>query len=74
MHKFLRIKSQNIYSPNGTFDHEKDGQITLGNWRSGGQLSSLLPLQRVGRKSLQTCQSIGDEFAQYFHTNGRVPW
>lgn len=49
MYNFLRKKStsQNIYTPNGTFDHEGDGQITPGNWRSEGQLSSLLPLQRI---------------------------
>jgi hypothetical protein len=76
MHNFLRKKSssQNIYKPNGTFDHEEDGQIIPGNWRSESQLSSLLPLQRVGRKSLKTCQSIRDEFAKYFYTYGRVPW
>ncbi|KAF0713547.1 putative nuclease HARBI1, partial [Aphis craccivora] len=76
MHNYLRKKSTsiNIYTPNGVFDHEQDGQIIPGNWRREGQPSSLLPLQRVGRKSSQSSQSIRDEFANYFHTNGRVAW
>lgn len=75
-HNFLRkmLTSKNIYTPNGTYDHEKDGQIAPGNWRSEGQSSSLLPLQRVGRKSSQYYQSIMDEFAKYFYTNGQVSW
>jgi len=73
MHNFLRKKSKSD-TPNGIFDHEEDGQITPGNWRSEGQLTSLLPLHKVGRKFSQTCQSITDEFAKYFYTNGRVPW
>jgi len=76
MHNFLRKKSAStyIYTPNGVFDQEQDGQIIPGNWRREGQPSSLLLLQRVGRKSSQTSQSIMDEFAIYFHTNGRVAW
>lgn len=76
MHNFLRktSTSKNIYTPNGTFDHEEHFETIPGTWRREGQFSSLLPLQRIGRKSSQTCQSIRDEFAKYIHTNGRVPW
>lgn len=35
---------------------------------------SLLPLKNVARKSKSSAQDIRNEFAEYFSTNGAVPW
>lgn len=74
LHNYLKknSSSKRSYLQNGMLDIEQNGRI--GNWRNEGQTRSMLPIQRVARKPSNTYQSIRDEFAEYFATNGKVPW
>lgn len=76
LHNFLRqsVNSSQVYTPQGTFDSEEGGQIKPGTWRTEIERNSLLNLPSIARKSSISCQNIRDEFAEYFVTNGRVPW
>ncbi|CAK1587678.1 unnamed protein product [Parnassius mnemosyne] len=77
LHNFLRRskRSRLIYSPIGSFDTEKDGEIQPGSWRDDQSgVTSLLPLQNRPRRTLLSAKDIRDQFAEYFITNGAVAW
>ena len=77
LHNFLRKSrtSSKMYSPPGVLDYENAGEIVPGTWRGEiGDISSLLPIRRVARKSAIEAKHIRDEFANYFKTNGKLPW
>ncbi|KAJ8971000.1 hypothetical protein NQ317_012113 [Molorchus minor] len=79
LHNFLRTSpGSNSYMPLGELDRENSstGEIIEGLWRQDSeQLTSMLPLNRVGRKSSASAQEARNEFADYFLTEqGRVPW
>ncbi|CAH1987006.1 unnamed protein product [Acanthoscelides obtectus] len=77
LHNFLRKShsSRNIYTPDGTFDKEKNEKIIPGSWREGnGDKPSLAPLENVPRKSSISAQNIPAEFTDYFCSHGSVPW
>lgn len=78
LHNFFRKSkhSRNLYSPPETFDQEIDGKIVDGAWRKESKnLTSLLSLERIPRKSTAACYDNRKEFAEYFATDiGRVPW
>lgn len=78
LHNFLRKSksSKSIYTPPGSFDSENnDGSIIAGSWRSEqNELNSMLPLQKVPRKSSLEAKMIRDQFAEYFVTSGAVTW
>lgn len=76
LHNFLRRSksSKTFYTPVGALDREEEGQILEGEWRRDSQdLTSLLPLQKIGRKSTQRAQDVRQTFAQYF-SDQRLPW
>lgn len=52
LHNFLRKKScsQQVYTPQGSFDIEVDGKIIPATWRHDGEQSSLLPIRNVPRR------------------------
>lgn len=77
LHNFLRRSktSRSTYTPAGTFDHEEDGEIVPGTWRQdNSSLTSLLPFRRIPKRPKDLAEEIRTEFADYFVSNGAVPW
>jgi hypothetical protein len=77
LHNFLRRQPESaaVYTPPGTFDSEENGVITDGAWRStSGDLNSLLPMKKVGRKTKSNVQDVRAELADHFLKEGRVKW
>ncbi|XP_031346802.1 protein ANTAGONIST OF LIKE HETEROCHROMATIN PROTEIN 1-like [Photinus pyralis] len=77
LHNFLRKSktSKSHYAPPGTFDRENNGQVFPGAWRQeDGNMSSLLPLRNIPRRSSRLPKEIRDSFAEYFATTGKLPW
>lgn len=77
LHNFLRKNqsSKHIYTPTGTFDSEINGEMIEGSWRQQcSEGSSLTSTQKVARKPSISAEMIRREFAEYFETNGRIPW
>lgn len=76
LHNFLKkSSSRNIYMPQGSLDEETGGTINFGNWRESGKPMSFLPFIKIGRKPSQNCQTVREEFADYFMTDiGSLPW
>lgn len=77
LHNFLRKNqsSKHIYTPNGTFDVDRNGQLVKGSWRNeAGGTTSLTSLPKVARKSATNAEEIRKEFAEYFSSEGRVSW
>lgn len=77
LHNFLRRSktSTNIYSPPGTFDREENGQQFSGSWRNDVEgMTSLIPMERRGRRSGIDAKCIRQEFGEFFMTDGRVEW
>lgn len=77
LHNFLRRSktSKSSYTPPGAFDSGKDDAFFPGSWRNDqDDMSSFVPLRRVHRKSGLEAMRIRDLFAEYFVSNGAVPW
>lgn len=81
LHNYLRKSknSRNTYTPAGTFDSElNDGTVVAGTWRRDDvkivNETSMCKLKQIPRKSPSNAQEIRVEFAEYFFTNGRIPW
>ncbi len=77
-HNFLRRNkvASSIYTPPGTFDFEDEGgNLISGSWRKDqGDVTSFLPIRKIGRKTANDAKEIREEFAEYFKTTGRVSW
>jgi hypothetical protein len=76
LHNFLRKRStsRQTYTPPGTFDTEKDGQIIAGRWRNDQEMTSLLPIRNVPRRTSSQVKNIRLHLAEHFVMNGAVPW
>lgn len=76
LHNYLRKNqsSKNVYSPNGSFDSEINGQIIEGLWRQFDGQTGLISIPKIARKSAASAEKIRAEFAEYFTSNGSVPW
>lgn len=77
LHNFLRKSksSRNIYTPPGSFDTELEGQVIQGSWRQEDTpLSSLHNIRLIPRRPPINAQEIREEYADYFLTNGNLPW
>lgn len=77
LHNFLRRSnsSRNIYTPEGTFDREINGDLILGSWRKDNTpMTSLTPLKNIPRRAPLSAKIIRDELSEYFVTNGSVVW
>ncbi len=80
LHNFFRRSStsRNVYTPNGTFDWEEDGEVIHGTWRTANMTSTkddgLQDLKKVPRKAAKDAELIRDKFAEYFLSNGAVSW
>lgn len=75
LHNFLRkSNSVNLYCPQGTQDTEVDGIVTPGSWRNDTEMSSLINIKKIPRKSTKSAQEIREEFSTYFVTNGTIDW
>lgn len=77
LHNYLRKSrtSTSLYSPKGAFDTEADGEFQAGSWRNEqADITSMFPLRKVARKAGVDAKHVRNAFAEYFKTNGAVPW
>lgn len=74
LHNYLRRYSSNVYTSQELLDSEEDGVLTEGSWRNDVNMTSMLPLQRVPRRSSVYLQTVRDEIADYCIKEGAVPW
>lgn len=76
LHNYLRTHSPNLYTPAGTLDHEVNGVLIEGSWRvqGGDNMTSMLPVRHVPRRSTNYCQKIRDEIADYCMNEGFLEW
>lgn len=78
LHNFLRRNNNSaaIYTPNGIFDSEVNGNFIEGTWRNTNneEISSLRPIRRVARKSTLNSMEIREEVMHYCSNEGYVSW
>lgn len=77
LHNFLKRsrKSRHLYAPAGTLDCKlSDGTLVKGAWRRDINQTSMCNLKKVPRKSPLNALAVREEMAEYFITNGRIPW
>lgn len=77
LHNFLRRSraSRSRYMPPESVDSEINGNVIPGTWRNTNEnMTSFLPLRQVARKPGQEAMEIRNSYAQYFTTNGALPW
>ncbi|XP_008180263.1 uncharacterized protein LOC103308527 [Acyrthosiphon pisum] len=78
LHNFLRRNNTSaaVYTPNGIFDSEVNGNFIEGTWRetNNEEISSLRPIKRVPRKSTTNAMQIREEIMQYCINEGNVIW
>lgn len=77
LHNFLRKNqsTKHVYTPNGSFDSEVNGEIIPGSWRQQtDNINGLKSISKVPRKSPSAAEQIRAEFAEYFATTGTLPW
>jgi hypothetical protein len=75
LHNFLRRSTHaaDAHTPPGTFDHEVDGKLVEGSWRSMERgNSSLFPIRNMPRRSSAYSKEVRDELAQYLQNEGRT--
>jgi hypothetical protein len=73
------MKKRKNTSPNyiapGMLDSANPEACIPGSWRADWDgMESMLPLKKVGRSAPQDSHQIRDSCAEYFVTNGQVPW
>ncbi|KAB7504544.1 hypothetical protein Anas_13230 [Armadillidium nasatum] len=66
--------SCSTYSHLGTVDIEEEILAPCSWGHEQGNMSSLLPLQNIPRKSSYETKNFRDEFAEYFTAVGKVAW
>lgn len=77
LHNFLRKSktSSSKYATRDTFDIENENEFIPGSWRyEQNDMTSMLPIRKIPRKSGDEAITVRNNFADYFVTNGRVPW
>lgn len=78
LHNFLRKSktSRSIYNPVGTFDNDKgDAIVQSGSWRNDQEgVTSIKPIKNIPRRTSISAKAVRDNFAEFFKTNGAVPW
>ena len=76
LHNFLIKKTKHSYCPPDYVDHEMNGIITNGNWRTEtDNVEGMQPIRMAGsnnssKKSIQ----IREKLCEYFNSVGTVPW
>lgn len=76
LHNFLRKRptSRHLYAPTGTFDRETNGIFYPGRWRDNQESGGLVPIGNTPRRAGITARNIRTHLAEYFATNGAIPW
>lgn len=76
LHNFLRKSktSSSKYASRESFDNEDEGRLIHGSWRQDNNMTSMLPIRKIPRRSSIEAQDIRKTFMEYFMTNGKVPW
>lgn len=76
LHNFLRKKpsTRSLYTPPGSLDSELDGEFIQGTWRNEPGPTSLLPITSTPRRGGAYAKEIRSHLADYFISNGTVPW
>ncbi|KAJ8926569.1 hypothetical protein NQ314_021051 [Rhamnusium bicolor] len=68
------LRPHNIYIPPGTVDLEEQGRLIQGNWRNLHDVDCFRNIRNVPRRATVKAKHIRKEFAEYFSTEGVVPW
>jgi hypothetical protein len=73
------MKKRKNTSPNyiasGMLDSVNPEAFIPGSWPADWDgMESMVPLKEVGRRAPLDSHQIRDSFAEYFVTNGKVPW
>ncbi|XP_063242786.1 uncharacterized protein LOC134542451 [Bacillus rossius redtenbacheri] len=74
LHNHLRWHSTNLYTPQELMDYEEGGVLTEGSWRKDENMTSLVPLRSIPRRSSAHFQKIRDELADYCVKEGAISW
>ncbi|XP_039763349.1 protein ALP1-like [Pararge aegeria] len=75
LHNYLKRHSTNVYMIPGLVDREEDGNLNEGTWRqNNNNITSILPVRNIPRRSPAHLNAIRDEFADYFMNEGKVSW
>lgn len=77
LHNFLcKSRTSSLkYAMRDMFDVENENEFIPGSWRhEQNDITSMLPIRKIPRKSGDEAKTVRDNFADYFITNGRVPW
>lgn len=74
LHNFLRSKSPNTYTSQGSFDIEnhETGDIYNGSWRNSAK--QLCLKNSNNKNTTDKIKSIRDAYSEYFNNEGAVPW
>lgn len=74
LHNHLRKCSKNFYMPEEIMDFEEYGVLTEGSWRRDSNMTSMIPLRSIPKRSSAELQKIRDELADYCVKEGAVSW
>jgi len=76
LHNFLRKNktSSSKYASRESFDNEDEVKLIHGSWRQDNNMTSLLPIRKIPRRSAIEAQDIRKTFTEYFITNGKALW
>lgn len=75
LHNFLRSHaSSEVYTPPGSLDTEKEGEVVNGRWRSDQQMTSMLPIRNVPRRTPEHVKNIRLHIASHLVFNDVLPW
>lgn len=75
LHNYLKRHSTNVYMIPGLVDREEDGNLNEGTWRqNNNNITSILPVRNIPRRSPAHLNAIRDELADYFMNEGKVSW
>lgn len=75
LHNYLKRHSTNVYMIPRLVDREEDGNLNEGTWRqNNNNITSILPVRNIPRRSPAHLNAIRDELADYFMNEGKVSW
>ncbi|CAB3231958.1 unnamed protein product [Arctia plantaginis] len=75
LHNYLKRHSRNVFITQGLVDQQEEGILNEGSWRrNNDDMTSLLPIRNIPRRSPAPLNAIRDELAAYFTKEGKVSW
>lgn len=75
LHNFLRKHSSHeSYTPPGSLDQEKDGEIVGGAWRNDQATASFIPIRNMPRRTADGPKNVRSHLANHFLLNDPLVW